>query len=59
MTNFATTARVRLTPEQRAAQPDLADAIGWVRETHQDAVAVVWPRLRSWHKADHLELVEP
>jgi hypothetical protein len=57
--SFATTARVRLTPEQRAAQPDLADAIGWVRGDDRGVVEVVWPCHRSWHRADHLELAEP
>lgn len=58
MTNFATTARVRLTPERRAAQPELADAIGSVRGDQHGVVEVEWPAFRSWHKATDLELVE-
>lgn len=59
MVNFATSARVRLTPEQRAAQPEIGDVIGTVAGDNSGIVEVHWPRFRAWHKAADLELVEP
>lgn len=58
MTVLATLTRVRLTPEQRAAQPEIGDAIGSVRgDQGGGVVEVEWPRFRSWHKASDLEPV--
>jgi hypothetical protein len=58
MTSLATLARVRLTPEQRAAQPEIGDAIGSVRGDQGGVVEVEWPRFRSWHKSTDLEAID-
>lgn len=55
---IATLARVRLTPEQRAAQPEIGDAIGVVHGDQHGIVEVAWPRFRAWHKASDLEPVD-
>lgn len=59
MTGFATMTRVRLKPEQRAAQPEIGDTIGVVFGTEGETVEVEWPsaRLQAWHKAADLEPV--
>ena len=57
MTGYPITTRVRLTPEQRAAQPEIGDAIGVVHGEQGGVVEVEWPRFRSWHKATDLEAV--
>ena len=56
-TSFATASTVRLTPEQRAAQPEIGDVIGRVISVNGAVVEVHWPRFRSWHKATDLEPV--
>ncbi|HYM25287.1 MAG TPA: hypothetical protein VEU08_18850 [Vicinamibacterales bacterium] len=55
VTGFATAARVRLTPGQRAAQAEIGDAIGVVHGEQGGVVEVEWPRFRSWHKVSDLE----
>jgi hypothetical protein len=55
VTTFATATRVRLTQEQRAAQPSIGEATGVVHGEQGGVVEVEWPRFRSWHKASDLE----
>lgn len=55
MSQFVIASNVRLTLEQRAAQPEIGDAIGLVIGENRGVVEVHWPRWRSWHKATDLE----
>jgi hypothetical protein len=57
MTTFPTTALVRLTAQQRAAQPEIGDAVGKVLGQNTGVVEVEWPTFRSWHKDCDLEPV--
>lgn len=49
-------ARVRLTVTERALQPEIGDAVGVVHGIVGEAIEVTWPRSRSYHKAETLEV---
>jgi hypothetical protein len=57
MTGFHTTQPVRLTAEQRAAQPEIGAAIGTVRAIGDRWVEVDWPLWRSWVRVEDVEPV--
>jgi hypothetical protein len=55
---LALNARVRLTPEVRENQPDLAHAIGTVVDIGGGAVKVRWTHAECWHKPEDIALDE-
>jgi hypothetical protein len=49
---------VRLTPAERALQPEIGDVIGILHGTENGVAEVEWPGRRSWHREGDLERVE-
>lgn len=47
--------RVRLTPAERLAQPEIGETVGVVHEVGEASARVSWPDETAWVRNDYLE----